>query len=93
MPQEKKTQSIEAVKTTNDDKISKSENAKVLPAMNNVTTSDKVENKQDNVAEVMAKKLYNSIRRDMTNEKNALVSAFADMLTPVSKALSQFRVR
>ena len=34
----------------------------------------------------MAKKLYNSIRRDMTNEKNALVSAFADMLTPVSKA-------
>lgn len=86
LPQEEKTQSIEAVKTTNDDKISESENAKVLPAMNNVTTSDKVENKQDNVAEVMAKKLYNSIRKDMTNEKNALVSAFADMLTPVSKA-------
>ncbi len=86
LPQEEKTQRIEAVKTTNDDKISESENTKVLPAMNNITTSDKVENKQDNVAEVMAKKLYNSIRRDMTNEKNALISAFADMLTPVSKA-------
>ena len=87
LPQEKKTQSIEAVKTTNDDKISKSENAKVLPAMNNVTTSDKVENKQDNVAEVMAKKLYNSIRRDMTNEKNAPVSkAFESVQGEISKS-------
>lgn len=86
LPQEEKTQSIEAVKTTNDDKISESENAKALPAMNNITTSDKAENKQDNVAEVMAKKLYNRIRRDMSNEKDSLISAFADMLKPVNKA-------
>ena len=54
--------------------------------MNNITTSDKAENKQDNVAEVMAKKLYNRIRRDMSNEKDSLISAFADMLKPVNKA-------
>lgn len=85
LPQEEKTQSIEAV-IPNDDKTSSAETTKAIPAMNNTTASDKAESKQDNITEIMAKKLYNSIRKDMTNEKNALVSAFADMLTPVSKA-------
>ena len=85
LPQEEKTQSIEAV-IPNDDKTASAETTKAIPAMNNTTASDKAESKQDNITEIMAKKLYNSIRRDMTNEKNALVSAFADMLTPVSKA-------
>lgn len=85
LPQEEKTQSIEAV-IPNDDKTSSAETTKAIPAMNNTTASDKAESKQDNITEIMAKKLYNSIRKDMTNEKNALVSAFADMLTPVCKA-------
>ena len=41
----------------------------------------------ENSAEIMAKKLYSCIRRDMAKEQNVIITAFADMISPLSKAL------
>lgn len=47
----------------------------------------------DNVqlGEIIAKKLYNSLKRDMDNEKQQIITALSEMIMPVSKTLEKIR--